>query len=133
MHSAEEEAALKNTRTYGAGLSLATSSLEGITHNHFGFVVVSCDRADLRPTPQGVQVYADSRHYLEPLAPPAIPRREVLDELIDAVRHDRAPIHSGEWGLATMEVCLGMLESAATGRDVALSHQVGLPHPAALR
>nr|WP_297457880.1 Gfo/Idh/MocA family oxidoreductase [uncultured Halomonas sp.] len=133
VHSAEEEAALKNTRTYGAGLSLATSSLEGITHNHFGFVMVSCDRADLRPTPQGVQVYADSRHYLEPLAPPAIPRREVLDELIDAVRHDRAPIHSGEWGLATMEVCLGMLESAATRRDVALSHQVGLPHPAALR
>lgn len=133
VHSTEEEAALKNTRAYGAGLSLATSSLEGITHNHFGFVVVSCDRADLRPTPQGVEVYADSRRYLEALSPPAIPRREVLDELIDAVRHDRAPIHSGEWGLATMEVCLGMLESAATGRDVALAHQVGLPHPAALR
>ena len=116
-----------------AGLSLANSSLEGITHNHFGFVMVSCDHADLRPSPQGVQVYADSRHYLEALTPPTIPRREVLDELIDAVRHDRAPVHSGEWGLATMEVCLGMLESAATGRDVVLSQQVGLPPHAALR
>ncbi|KXS38049.1 MAG: oxidoreductase domain-containing protein [Halomonadaceae bacterium T82-2] len=133
VQSPEEETALKNTRTYGAGLSLATSSLEGITHNHFGFVLVSCDHADLRPTPEGVQIYADSRQYLEPLAPPTIPRREVLDELIDAVRHDRAPIHSGEWGLATMEVCLGMLTSAATGRDVTLSQQVGLPHSPALR
>jgi len=133
VHSAEEEAALKNTRTYGAGLTLANSSLEGITHNHFGFVMVSCDHADLRPSPQGVQVYADTQRYLETLNPPAIPRREVLDELIGAVRHDRAPVHSGEWGLATMEVCLGMLESAATGRDVVLSQQVGLPHHAALR
>ena len=133
VQSPEEEAALKSTRTYGAGLSLATSSLEGVTHNHFGFVLVSCDQADLRPTPEGVQIYADSRQYMEPLAPPAIPRREVLDELIDAVRHDRAPIHSGEWGLATMEVCLGMLTSAATGRDVTLSQQVGLPHSPTLR
>ncbi|MHA3026233.1 MULTISPECIES: Gfo/Idh/MocA family oxidoreductase [Chromohalobacter] len=133
VQSPEEEAALKSTRTYGAGLSLATSSLEGVTHNHFGFVLVSCDHADLRPTPEGVQIYADSRQYMEPLAPPAIPRREVLDELIDAVRHDRAPIHSGEWGLATMEVCLGMLTSAATGRDVTLSQQVGLPHSPTLR
>jgi len=133
LQSPEEEAALKSARTYGAGLSLATSSLEGVTHNHFGFVLVSCDHADLRPTPEGVQIYADSRQYMEPLAPPAIPRREVLDELIDAVRHDRAPIHSGEWGLATMEVCLGMLTSAATGRDVTLSQQVGLPHSPALR
>lgn len=133
VQSPEEEAALKSTRTYGAGLSLATSSLEGVTHNHFGFVLVSCDHADLRPTPEGVQIYADSRQYMEPLAPPATPRREVLDELIDAVRHDRAPIHSGEWGLATMEVCLGMLTSAATGRDVTLSQQVGLPHSPTLR
>ncbi|WP_129138988.1 Gfo/Idh/MocA family oxidoreductase [Modicisalibacter coralii] len=133
VQTPEEEAALKNTRTYGAGLSLATSSLEGITHNHFGFILVSCDHADLRPTPEGVQVYADNHQYLEPLAPPAIPRREVLDELIDAVRHDRPPIHCGEWGLATMEVCLGMLTSADTGRDVALSQQVGLPRSPALR
>ena len=127
LRGVEEEAQLKNARTYGAGLSLATSSLAGISHNHFGFVVVSCDGADLRPTPQGVEVYANDRHYLEPLSAPTIPRREVLDELIDAVRHDRPPIHSGAWGMATMEVCLAMLDSATTEKDVALSHQVGLP------
>ncbi|MED5501759.1 Gfo/Idh/MocA family oxidoreductase [Salinicola sp. LHM] len=133
VHSAEEEAALKNTRTYGAGLSLANSSLKDVTHNHFGFIMVSCDHADLRPSPAGVQVYADTRRYLESLPSPAVPRREVLDELIDAVRHDLAPVHSGEWGLATMEVCLGILESATTGRDMTLCHQVGLPCPATSR
>ncbi|GGY09394.1 dehydrogenase [Litchfieldella qijiaojingensis] len=132
IRNAEEEATLKNTRTYGAGLSLANSSLEGVTHNHFGFVVVSCDGADLRPMPQGVQVYADTRRYLEPLPPPTIPRREVLDELIGAIRHDRRPIHSGEWGLATMEVCLAILESARHDREIMLTRQVSVPEVSAL-
>ncbi|MBY5941791.1 Gfo/Idh/MocA family oxidoreductase [Halomonas sp. DP5N14-9] len=129
LQGAEEEARVKNARTYGAGLSLADTSLAGIGHNHFGFVVVSCERGDLRPTPWGVEIYADDHHYLEPLSPPAIPRREVLDELIAAVRHDRPPIHSGEWGMATMEVCLAMLKSADRGQDVTLSHQVSLEKP----
>ncbi|MBB3142147.1 Gfo/Idh/MocA family oxidoreductase [Halomonas organivorans] len=126
LQDAEEEARVKNARTYGAGLSLADTSLADISHNHFGFVVVSCERGDLRPTPQGIDVFLDGRRYREPLPRPRIPRREVLDELIAAVRHDRPPIHSGEWGMATMEVCLAMLESADLGRDVTLSHQVSL-------
>jgi phthalate 4,5-cis-dihydrodiol dehydrogenase len=56
----------------------------------------------------------------EPLEPPAIPRREVLDELIAAVRGGQAPLHSGEWGRATLAVCLALLESARTGREIAI-------------
>ncbi|MDI5936090.1 Gfo/Idh/MocA family protein [Halomonas kalidii] len=123
----EEEAALKNARTYGAGLSLANSQPQGIAHNHFGFVLVSCDGADLRPMPHGVQVYAHTRRYLEPLSPPEIPRREVLDELVGAIRHGCRPTHTGEWGMATMEVCLAMLESARHDREVMLSHQASVP------
>lgn len=119
----EEETALKNTRTYGAGLSLANSQLPDSAHNHFGFILVSCDGADLRPLPHGVQVYAHTRRYLETLPSPEIPRREVLDELIGAIRHDRPPIHTGEWGMATMEVCFALLESARHGHEVTLSHQ----------
>jgi phthalate 4,5-cis-dihydrodiol dehydrogenase len=119
----EEETALKNARTYGAGLSLANSQPQETAHNHFGFILVSCDSADLRPVPHGVQVYAHTRRYIDPLTPPEIPRREVLDELIGAIRHDRQPIHTGEWGMATMEVCLAILESAQFGHEVMLSHQ----------
>ena len=35
-----------------------------------------------------------------------------------------APLHSGEWGLATLEICLAILESAGNGREVELTHQV---------
>jgi phthalate 4,5-cis-dihydrodiol dehydrogenase len=84
---------------------------------------VSCEGADLRPLPTGVMVYGDERPRLEPLPRPIVPRVEVIDELYAAVVHGIAPSHDGAWGLATLEVCLAMLESAREGRGVALAHQ----------
>jgi phthalate 4,5-cis-dihydrodiol dehydrogenase len=43
------------------------------------------------------------------------------------VVHDRPPVHSGEWALATLEVCLAMLQSAREQTEVKLRHQAGLP------
>jgi phthalate 4,5-cis-dihydrodiol dehydrogenase len=125
MHlSPSQEAALKTQRTYGATPS---KTAEGpVAHNQFGMVLVSCDRADLRPMPNGVMVYADTRAWVEELPPPTIPRAEVVDELCDAVAGVRPAIHSGEWAMATLEVCLGILESARSGREVKLEHQVGI-------
>jgi phthalate 4,5-cis-dihydrodiol dehydrogenase len=51
----------------------------------------------------------------------------VMAELYDAVVRKSPPLHGGEWGLATMEVCLAMLQSAREGREMALSHQTGVP------
>jgi phthalate 4,5-cis-dihydrodiol dehydrogenase len=73
-----------------------------------------------------VAVYGDDEKRFEPLAPPAIPRVEVIDELVAAIVHGAPPRHSGEWALATLEVCLAILESSREGRDVALRHQVAL-------
>ena len=56
-----------------------------------------------------------------------MPRAEVIDELYRAVVHGEAPLHDGAWAMATLEVVLAILRSAREGRDVALSHQVGLP------
>jgi phthalate 4,5-cis-dihydrodiol dehydrogenase len=67
-------------------------------------------------------VYGNERR-LNPLPPPVVARAEVAEELADAVLLGRAPLHSGAWGLATMEVCLAMLESSQTGQDIALHHQ----------
>lgn len=121
----EEEAALKTTRTYGSGAAVALCT-EPAPHNHFGLVVVSCERGDLRPMPNGVMLYGDDREMLDALPPPPVPRAEVINELYEAVVHRRSPIHSGAWGLATTEVCLAILRSAAEGREVTLSHQIGL-------
>jgi len=122
--SAQEEAALKNRRTYG---SAATETAAPIAHNQFGMVVASCDRADLRPMPNGVMVYGDEREWLEELPPPTVPRAEVVDEFCDAIAAVRPAIHSGEWAMATLEVCLAILESARSGREVRLEHQVEVP------
>lgn len=127
IKSPEAEAELKNRRAYGDTLGLADTSLEGIGHNHFGFVLASCEQADLRPTPEGIGVYGHTEKRVVPLDAPDIPRREVIDEWVSAIRDGKAPIHSGAWGLATMEVCFAMLESARTGRTVALLHQCAVP------
>jgi phthalate 4,5-cis-dihydrodiol dehydrogenase len=34
--------------------------------------------------------------------------------------------HDGRWGEATLEVCLGILQSAAEKREVAMAHQVAV-------
>ncbi len=122
--SPADEAALKDRRAYGTATDSGAQSPPPPAHNHFGLVIVSCERADLRPLPNGVMIYGDERR-LDPLPAPAVARAEVADELADAVLLGRAPLHSGAWGLATTEVCLAMLDSSRTGREVALHHQEG--------
>jgi phthalate 4,5-cis-dihydrodiol dehydrogenase len=122
--SPADEVALKESRAYGGGSS---GDAPPVAHNHFGVVVVSCDRADLRPMANGVMIYDDTRAWLDPIAPPAIPRGGVVDEFCDAVAGRRPALHTGEWAMATLEVCLGMLESARSGSEVPLVHQVGVP------
>jgi phthalate 4,5-cis-dihydrodiol dehydrogenase len=119
---AGDELALKNQRNYG-GARYAASG-DGLLHQHFGVVIVSCERADFQPLPHGVMIYGDAEKRLEPLAAPKVHRREVIDELYAAVIDGRRPLHDAAWGTATTEVLLAMLESARSGRDVPLAHQV---------
>jgi phthalate 4,5-cis-dihydrodiol dehydrogenase len=125
--NAVEEAALKRARNYG-GVDYPPPGAAGAAswHEHFGVVLVSCERADLRPMPTGVMIYGDAEAHLESLPKPAVPRAEVVDELYDAIVHRRPPLHDGKWALATLEVCLAILESARDRRDIALRHQVGI-------
>ena len=81
--------------------------------------VISCEKADLRPLPNGVMVYGDTGQRLEALAKPAIPRAGVIDELCDAIESGRPALHDGAWGVATLEACLAILRSAREGREVA--------------
>lgn len=121
--STDEEIALKNRRAYGSAIE---SPRDSPAHNHFGMILVSCDGADLRPTPSGVMIYADDRAWLDEVPAPAIPRVEVIDELYSAVVHGRSPIHDGEWAMATLEVCLAILESSRSEAEIALRYQVSV-------
>lgn len=121
--SAAEEASLKNARAYGAAAAPAEAP---VAHNHFGLVLVSCERADLRPIPTGVMVYGDDEQHLEPVEAPGVPRREAIDELCDAVAGAREPLHTGEWARATIEACIAILQSARENREIVLKRQVEL-------
>jgi phthalate 4,5-cis-dihydrodiol dehydrogenase len=117
LQSSRDEIALKTSRNYGGPQFTAT---QPVAHQHFGLFVVSCEKADLRPLPTGVMIYADGERRLEPLPPPGIPRVEVIDELYAAVVEGRPPLHDGVWAMATLQVCLALLESARQGKEILL-------------
>jgi len=118
------ELALKTARNYG-GADTGTPDIENASraHQHFGLVIASCDRADLRPGPKGVTIYDDQARLFEPVPVPPVARSEVIEELHAAIFAGQRPLHSGAWSLATMEVCLAMQQSARDGRDIVLKHQ----------
>ncbi len=113
------EARLKAEGTYGGSLYKPAAESAPQAWQHFGPVIVSCERGDLRPVPDGVWVYGDARREHRPLPPPQVPRAEVIDELVQAVRGGVPPLHDGAWARGTLAVCLALLQSAREGRDVA--------------
>jgi phthalate 4,5-cis-dihydrodiol dehydrogenase len=112
-----DELLQKNSKNYGGKEYRALSP---VAYQHFGLFVVSCEKADLRPMPNGVVIYADHERRLEKLAPPQVPRSEVIDELYAAAVQGQAPLHDGSWAMATLQTCLAMLESSRQGKEIAL-------------
>ncbi len=120
----DTETRLKAARNYGGSLYTPAPSATPAAQAHFGPLVVSCEGADLRPTPLGVHILGHDRQDFEPLPAPTVPRREVIDEIVEAVQHGVPPLHSGAWARATTEACLAILASARTRESVALQLQV---------
>jgi phthalate 4,5-cis-dihydrodiol dehydrogenase len=120
--SPEAESALKGSRVY-AGIPTVVAPGHP---PHCGVTIASCAGGDLRASPDGVTVYGRNGRVEVPVPPGrAFPDKEaVIDELFDAVVHDREPIHNARWGKATIEACLAVLESANTRQEVMLKHQV---------
>jgi phthalate 4,5-cis-dihydrodiol dehydrogenase len=117
----EEEARLKNESTYGGPSYKAPATAAAARYQHFGPIVVSCEHGDVRPLPDGVLIYGDEAKRHEALPPPTVPRSEVIDELVAALREGVAPLHDGPWARATLQVCLAILASARDDRDVSLN------------
>ncbi len=124
--TAAEEAALKAARNYGGSRYVPGPPASALAHQQFGHIVVSCEHGDIVPMPGAVQLYGDVERRVESLPAPAVPRAEVIDELVGAIVGRRAPVHGGEWARATTEVCLGLLASAREQRDITLHYQVGV-------
>ena len=115
----EDEPKLKANRTYGAVEALPPAP----NAEHFGPVIVSCDRADLRLTAKGVEIWGDTKRAFIPAPPDPTPRAPVLKALHDAIRHGTPPLQSGGWGRASLEICHAILDSARTGGFITLTRQ----------
>jgi phthalate 4,5-cis-dihydrodiol dehydrogenase len=96
-----------------------------------GLLVVSCERGDLRHSKFGVSVYDDEGLHEIDLSPNREmgvgQRRAELEEIYEGVVRGKQLFHDGRWGMATLEVCLAMIQSAKERREIMLTHQVAVP------
>ncbi len=95
-----------------------------------GFLIASLDRADLRQSKFGVFVHDDTgKHDVEvDHATGRGQRRAELEELYESIVHGAPLWHDGRWGMATLEVCLAIIESGRQRREIMLNHQAPVPH-----
>ena len=123
----DDEYAFKDSTRYGGQRSRPnlTNPPSNPHHAFFGLTIASCERGDVRQSPDGLYVYDENgrREIVVPDAPRRYTTAE-LDLMYDAVINDRPPAtHDGAWGKATVEVCLAIHESSRTGQPVAMRHQ----------
>ena len=89
----------------------------------FGLIIASCEMGDIRQSPEGLLVYGPDEKRDVPLVKGITGRDSILTELHAAMVEGKPPIHDGRWGMANLEVCLAVLESARDHKEVYLSHQ----------
>ena len=129
VRGAEEEERLKEGMRFGGRREGEFSHVWSGERKQpfFGLTLVSCERGDIRQTPDGLTVYGEMEKREISLPAGRRGREAEVEELYDAVIHNRRVFHDGRWGEATLEVCLAILESARGRKEIFLSHQVASP------
>lgn len=92
----------------------------------YGLTLVSCEKGDMRQSPEGLYVYTDDGCE-EIICPPYEDRATEMREMRDALAEGRPVFPNGRWGMATLEVQLAILESSRAKQRINLSHQVAVP------
>ncbi|MEY3612242.1 MAG: hypothetical protein RJB14_1964 [Pseudomonadota bacterium] len=123
MRDETAEAQAKAERNFGGRDFAGIDTVTPANYQHFGPVIVSCESADLQLLPNGVMIMDANGANLHRLAPPTVARQEVVDEIWAAARLGQSPLHDGKWSMATMEVCLALLQSSTLGQDIILRAQ----------
>lgn len=117
-----DEAAVRRER-YGFGAGAFQAPAPPPHQPHFGLVVASCARADLRPSGDGLLVYAhESVHEID-LAPPArafAGHANLWNDLHAATLERKTPRHDGHFARETLRICMAMMTSHLENREVEL-------------
>lgn len=90
----------------------------------FGITILTCERGDIRQSPDGLYLYTIDGRSERVLPLERDQRTLLLTEACDTIAGTRAPLHDGAWGMADVEVCLAVTESAERNCEIVLAHQV---------
>ena len=106
----------------GLGYGARTLPTEQPYLPHFGLIVATCERGDMRLSPGGILI-----HGLDGTREVAVPRGtgrpgqgDALDALWHAVRDGKPSIHDARWGRDTIAVILAVLESSKHRKEIVL-------------
>ena len=125
MEGRTPEAELESKRKRAASVTSVTT--DAPYQPHFGLTIVSCERGDIRQSPRGLFVYSEKGREERVLPTDVSPHHRVLDEFHDAIVGKRKAIHDGRWALANLEVCIAVLDSSRSGKEIELKHQIAIP------
>lgn len=117
------EPSLKQGRRYGGENNRLARQSSPPHQPFYGLTLVSCERGDIRQSPNGLLIYAEEEKRELVLPRGNNGRDRILVEFQEALATGRPPLHCGRWGLANLEVCLAAIRSAAERREIPLSHQ----------
>ena len=92
-----------------------------------GFVIASCDGGDIRHSDFGLYVYDGDGKREVPVPGQSAMRATELEEIYNSIALGAPVYHDGKWGMGTLEVCLAILESGLTHKEIELTHQVPVP------
>ena len=92
----------------------------------FGLTLVSCEKGDVRQSPDGLYVYTGENRE-EIICAPFMDRATELRRLYEAAVDGRPEFADGKWGKATLEVLLAIIQSSKQRREIVLAHQVPCP------
>ena len=102
---------------------------EAVSHRFqpfFGLTLASCERGDIRQSPDGLYIY-DENGRREVTLDPGMHGRGELTELRDALAGERPTFPDARWGMASLEVILSIRASSEQRKEITLSHQVPVP------
>jgi phthalate 4,5-cis-dihydrodiol dehydrogenase len=90
----------------------------------FGLTIVSCEKGVIRQSPQGLFIYSNKGREELIWKPNHLGRAAEMLELYKSIEEDREPFLDVTWGKASLEICLAILKSSETQKEVMLEHQV---------
>jgi phthalate 4,5-cis-dihydrodiol dehydrogenase len=90
---------------------------------HFGLIVATCEKGDIRLSPTGLIIHGltGTREVTVPRGIGRPGQGDALDVLWQAVKEGQPSIHDARWGRDTIAVILAVLQSSKTRREVMLS------------